>query len=177
MTSSPLAPLYRSMEILSGLALIGIGCIILADVGLRLVASQVPASDDFSGYGLVAVLFLGLAPAYRRGEHIRVGLIIDRIGGRVRHGLETVLLAAALVAIGWATFWCGRMVFDSWRFHDVASGLVAVPLWIPQLSMVVGLAVFAVALAEDLLRALKGGTPSHLAHAAASADDAPTFER
>lgn len=174
---SPLQPLYTAMEILSGLALIGIGGVILTDVLLRFVGRQVPASDDFSGYGLVAVLFLGLAPAYRRGEHIRVGLIVDRLRGRVRHGLEIVLLALAFVAIAWAAFWCGRLAWDSWRFHDVAQGLIAVPLWIPQLAMPLGLGVFAAALLEDLIGALRGGTPSYLAHAAAAAEDAPTFER
>ncbi|MEJ1161156.1 TRAP transporter small permease [Prosthecomicrobium sp. N25] len=177
MTKSPFSPLYVLMEILSGLALIGIAGVILADVGLRFVGGQVPASDDFSGYGLVAVLFLGLAPAYRRGEHIRVGLLVDRLGGPVRHGLEVVLLGLATVGITWAAFWSGRLAYDSWRFHDVAQGLVPVPLWMPQLSMVVGLTVFALALAEDLLRAAKGGTPSHLAQAALAADAAPTFER
>lgn len=174
---SPLQPLYTAMEILSGLALIGMVGIIVTDVSLRVFGGQVPAADDVSGYGLVAVLFLGLAPAYRRGEHIRVGLMVDRLTGRVRHGLEVLLLALGFTAVAWATFWCGRLVWDSWRFHDVAQGLIAIPLWIPQLAMPLGLGTFAIALLEDLIGMLRGATPSYLVHAAASAEDALTFER
>jgi hypothetical protein len=32
--------------------------------------------------------------------------------------------------------WLGRdaFVYDSWTFHEVAQGLIKIPIWIPQLS-------------------------------------------
>ena len=47
-------------------------------------------------------------------------------------------------------------VRESWVFGDVSQGLLAVPLWIPQLSMAVGMVLLAVALVERLLRRLTG---------------------
>ena len=175
--TSPLKPLYAAMEILAGLALIAIGGVILANLVVRLFGRQVPAAEDFSSFALVALLFLGLAPTYRRSDHIRVGLIVDRIGGTPRRLLEIVLLAIAAAGVSWAAWWCAVLAYDSHRFGDVAQGLLAIPLAIPQASMGIGLAVFALALAEDLVLAIAGRTPTSMSGPAAEADAGPAFER
>ena len=42
--------------------------------------------------------------------------------------------------------WCMvGFVLQSWRFHDVSSGIVPVPLWIPQSAMAAGVIVLAIA--------------------------------
>ncbi|KAJ0337123.1 hypothetical protein COL154_014320 [Colletotrichum chrysophilum] len=174
---SPLGLLYAAVEVLAGLSMVAILVLILAGVAFRIDGRQLAGSDDLSGYCLVAVFFLALAPTYRRGEHIRVGMLVNRLTGATRQRVELVLVAVATVCSGWATWWLGRMVYDSWRFNDMAQGLIPVPLWIPQSLMVVGTAILFVALAEDLVRTLPGGKPSYLAHADAEAADTPVFER
>lgn len=173
---SPLEPLYRATAFLAVTALVGIAAIILADVILRQFGGQVKSSDDFAGFALVATGMLGLAPTYRRGDHIRVGLLLDRMTGGARRALEIFCLASGVVAIGWASWWAGRFTYDSWRFHEVSQGLVPVQLWVPQFFMFFGLFVLFVALCEDLVRVLAGRQPSYLANAPAEAE-LPTFER
>lgn len=158
---SPFRSLYATAEILSGLALVSMLVLIATGIVYRLVGSQLPGSDDLSGYGLVALLFLALAPTYRHGEHIRVGLLVERLHGRPRYALELLIQASATLGAGWAGFWLGRMVYDSWRFHSVAQGLLPVPLWIPQTLMVIGMAIFFIALAEDLILYLRRRPPAH----------------
>ncbi|MGL4242478.1 MAG: TRAP transporter small permease [Beijerinckiaceae bacterium] len=170
MTHSPLDPLYRLTAFLAVAALIGIAGIILADVTLRQFGGQIRSSDDFAGFALVATGMLGLAPTYRRGDHIRVGLLIDRLTGGARRIVEIICLAFGVAAIGWASWWTGRFVWDSWRFHEVSQGLVAVPLWIPQFFMFFGLFVLLVAMLEDLIRVLVGQSPSYMANAPAEAE-------
>jgi TRAP-type C4-dicarboxylate transport system permease small subunit len=167
---SPLDPLYRLTAFLAVTALVGIAAIILADVTLRQFGGQIRSSDDFAGFALVATGMLGLAPTYRRGDHIRVGLVIDRLTGGPRRAVEILCLGFGVLAIGWASWWAGRFAFDSWRFHEVSQGLVAVPLWIPQFFMFFGLLVLLVAMLEDLLRVIVGGSPSYMANAPAEAE-------
>jgi TRAP-type C4-dicarboxylate transport system permease small subunit len=174
---SPFSIVYLAMEVLAGLGLISILLLVLVGVVLRFAGHQFAGSDDLSGFCLVAVIFLGLAPTYRRGEHIRVGLVIDRLTGRARRGAELVIVAASLVCTAWATWWIGRMVYDSWRFNDVTQGLLAIPLWIPQFSMVLGAAGLSLALAEDLVNGLRGRTPSHASIAHTDPGETPVFER
>jgi TRAP-type C4-dicarboxylate transport system permease small subunit len=49
-----------------------------------------------------------------------------------------------------------NFVLDSWRFDEVAQGMLAVPLWIPQLSMAIGMALFALMMLDRLLRVTLG---------------------
>ena len=174
---SPLSYLYTAFEVLAGASLVAILLLILAGVAARFAGGQFAGTDDLSGYCLVGVFFLGLAPTYRRGEHIRVGLLIDRLGGRGRRWLEFSLIVAAVIATGWATWWLGRTVYDSWRFDDMALGLLAVPIWIPQLAMCVGAAGLLIALLEDVVRCLRGLQPSHLDNEEAHPDETLVFER
>jgi TRAP-type C4-dicarboxylate transport system permease small subunit len=167
--------LYGLSAALAALSLVAIAAIIVAQVVARALAVQVPSADEFAAYFLVATGFLALGPTYRRGEHIRVGLLIDRFSGGPRRVVESLVLGAAIIAISWATWWTGRMVWDSYRFHELSQGLIPVPLWVPQSAIVIGFAVFLIALVEDFLVALRGGTPSYLA---VKADEqAPQFER
>jgi TRAP-type C4-dicarboxylate transport system permease small subunit len=167
---SPLEPLYRITAFLAVTALIGIAAIILADVILRQFGGQIRSSDDFAGFALVATGMLGLAPTYRRGDHIRVGLIIDRLTGQSRRAVELLCLSFGVLAVGWASWWTGRYALTSYQIHDLSAGLVPVPLWIPQSFMVFGLAVLFIALLEDLFRTLTGRQPSYLANASAETE-------
>jgi TRAP-type C4-dicarboxylate transport system permease small subunit len=160
---SPFDPIYKLTAFLAVVALMSIAGIILADVTLRQFGGQIRSSDDFAGFALAATGFLGLAATYRRGEHIRVGLIVDRATGKRRKAFEFLALGCGIVATAWATWWVGRLVYDSWRFHEVTMGLVAVKLWIPQSALAFGLGVLLLAMVEDFFRLLTGRTPSYLA--------------
>jgi hypothetical protein len=53
------------------------------------------------------------------------------------------------------------MTYDSWRFHDVAQGVVALPLWIPQLGFAGGLAILSIALIDEMVNVIAGNRPSY----------------
>ena len=143
-------------------------------MSLRQFGGQVKSSDDFAGFALVATSILGLAPTYRHGDHIRVGLLIDKLSGAPRRALEILCLGAAFIGVGWATLWIGRFVYDSWRFNELSQGLLAIPLWAPQSAMLIGLGALALALGEDFVRVARGGSASY---AQSVAIELPSFER
>ncbi|QFI66697.1 TRAP transporter small permease [Sinorhizobium alkalisoli] len=175
--TSPFALLYRLAEMLAAISMILILLLVGGGIVLRTAGFQLAGSDDLAAYCLVAIFFLALGPTYRHAEHIRVGLVIDRLPTAARKPLECLLTVLAALCTAWATWWLGRLVYDSHRFGDVAQGLLPVPLWIPQLSMVVGAAILLVALLEDLVRCARGLKPSYLEVSDQTADDQPLFER
>ncbi len=167
--------LYALTTVLAGAALVSIAVIIVVQVVARFLGMQFRGGDDFAGYALAAASLLALGPTYRHGEHIRVGILVERFAGAKRLAIEMIALAIAIVGVAWATYWIFWFVFDSWRFNELSQGLVPVPLWIPQSALLVGLAVLLVALVEDFVRAALGSTPSYLAMK--PSPDAPMFER
>ena len=127
----------------------------------RPLGINVPAGDDFVSWCMAATAFLGLAHTFRSGEMIRVGLLIDRLDGRVRHAVEILALVIGTGFIGFFAWHAARMTYDSFRFHDMSQGVIAVPLWIPQLGYSGGLLILLVAFVAELAHVLAGHLPRY----------------
>ena len=155
--------LYTGSGVLAGVFLVLIAALSLAQICGRMLGFAAYSFDDFAGFCMAASSFLGLAHTYRRNEHIRVALLIDRFAGTTRRALEAVCLAASAFLIGFFAWYAIDMVWTSYAINDVSQGLVPVPLWVPQGGMATGLVIMAIALADDLVAVLAGETPSYLA--------------
>lgn len=153
--------LYLASGITGAIALVGIGVLILVQVVLRQVGGLLPGGDDMTAFTMAACATLPLAYAFRHGAHIRVDLVIGRVRGAARSAMEGgALCLAAMMALlfAWSSV---DLVVDSVAFHEVAQGMLAIPLWLPQSFMAAGTVVFAIALLDDLVVLLTGGVPSY----------------
>jgi TRAP-type C4-dicarboxylate transport system permease small subunit len=127
----------------------------------RQFALNIPAGDDFVSWCMAAMAFLGLAHTFKRGEMIRVGLLLERLHGRAKQVAEIVALGIATIFVLYFTRHATQMAYDSWRFNDMAQGVVALPLWIPQLGFVGGLAILSIALIDEAVNVVRGHRPSY----------------
>lgn len=129
-------------------------------LGLRGLGIMIPSYATFSGYGLAFATFLALGPAIRNGAHIRVTLIQERLPRAVQRPLF-VLIALAGTLVGVLMTWSlGGMAFESFEFGDMSSGLVAIPLWIPQSVLTFGCFTMTVACADLLFEFMFFGRSS-----------------
>ena len=154
--------LYTGSGILAGVFLVLIAALTLAQISGRLLGFAAYSFDDFAGFCMAASSFLGLAHTYRRNEHIRVALVIDRLHGRGRRAMELLCLAASSFLVAFFAWYAVDMTWTSHVINDVSQGLVAVPLWLPQSGMALGLIIMTIALLDDLIIMIAGGTPSYL---------------
>jgi TRAP-type C4-dicarboxylate transport system permease small subunit len=92
---------------------------------------------------------------------IRVGLLIDRLEGRVRHIIEIASLVIGTLCAGFFTWHALRLTIDSWRFNDIAQGVLPVPLWIPQIGYSGGLLILLIAFVDELVHVLRGNIPRY----------------
>lgn len=153
--------LYLGGGVLAALCLAAIGLLILVQIAARWFGVIVPAAEEIAGWLMAATTFLALAYTHRAGGHIRVNLVIRSLHPKARRWQEALVIAIALafaVALAHAAF---ALVHESWRYGDLASGHLAVPLWIPQLPMALGIALLALALADDLVTTLAGRQPGY----------------
>ncbi len=86
--------LYDGAAWLAGLALVGVLLMVLLSIVSRQLHFHVPGTDAYAGYLMAAAGFLALAHTFKRGEHIRVTLLLARLGGGWRRALEIWSLAA-----------------------------------------------------------------------------------
>jgi len=148
--------LYDAAGYLAAFFMVGILLMVLASVVGRLVGFNLRGSDAYAGYSMAAASFLALAHTLKRGEHIRVTLLMVRFGGRLRRPLEIWSHLAGAVFCAALAWFSVRLVWQSRAFNDVSQGTDATPLWIPQVAMAVGATLLLIAILDDLVLVLRG---------------------
>jgi TRAP-type C4-dicarboxylate transport system permease small subunit len=106
---------------------------------------------------MLASAFLAMASTFGRGEHIRVTLFLQRLKGGARRIAELWCLALAVLLSGYLAWFSVRLCYVSWQLNDLSTGLIAIPLWIPQLGMAAGAVVLVIAVVEQLIVVASGG--------------------
>ena len=147
--------LYDAAAYAAAFFMVGVLAMVLASVVGRLVGFNLRGSDAYAGYCMAAASFLALAHTLKRGEHIRVMLLLERFEGRLRRPLEIWShLSGAFFSGGLAVF-SVRLAWQSHAYHDISQGNDATPLWIPQLAMAAGCIVLLIAMVDDFIRLLR----------------------
>jgi len=138
----------------------------LADKVAKLVSGAplgllLPSYAEFAGYFLAAASFLALASTLRAGGHIRVNLLIRRFAPRTRRWVEVWCCTVATVLSGYFCYQTLLLTRDSWDYGDLSYGLIAIPIWIPQSAVSLGLVILTVALLDELQWVLRGQPPCY----------------
>jgi len=152
--------LYDGCAYLAGLFLVLILIFTLLGIAGGVFDFYVRGTDAYAGYCMAAASFLALAHTFRKGEHIRVTLIIQQLVGRRRRWLELACLAVAAVLAGLFAGYATKMVWWSYVFTDVSASNDRTPLWIPQIGMALGSFVLFVALLDEILQVAAGKDPA-----------------
>lgn len=154
--------LYAAAATLAAACIAAIFALMLyASLG-RELGWRVGTVNDLVSWLTAAAAFLAMAQAFRNGDFVRVTLLLERLGPRLRRIFETVSLAVAALAIAYLAWWAARFAWESYRFGDMAGGLLVIPIWIPQTSFVVGAALFFVAVVDELVLVLRGAKPTYV---------------
>jgi TRAP-type C4-dicarboxylate transport system permease small subunit len=144
-----------------GAACIALICVLMVAQSLgRQFGVPTGAINDLVAWLCAAAAFLTMAPAFKHGDFVRVTLVLEKVAAPTRRRLELVCLACAMVAVGYLAFWACRFTYESWQFNELAQGLWAVPIWIPQLSFALGSLLFLVAVVDEFVIVLRGGLPT-----------------
>jgi TRAP-type C4-dicarboxylate transport system permease small subunit len=148
--------LYDGAAALAALCMVLLLCMVMLGIAGRALHFHLPGTDAYAGYLMAAAGFMALAHTLKRGEHIRVTLLLNHLRGRARRGLELWALAAASGLAGLLAFYSARLVWQSHAFQDISTGNDATPLWLPQLGMAIGTGVLLIALLDELVLEWRG---------------------
>ncbi|MFD1910602.1 TRAP transporter small permease [Halodurantibacterium flavum] len=131
---------------------------VLVALGQPRLGLSVPSLAEIGGYLSGVAAFLALGPALRSASHIRVTLVLRAFGPR---GDRIATALVLLVALGLALFMVramGAQALTSYQRGSMSYGMLPVSLWIPQGLMVLGLAIFVLALLDELVTLIRRGT-------------------
>jgi TRAP-type C4-dicarboxylate transport system permease small subunit len=153
--------LYSASGALAAVCLASICVLMLAQAFGREVGLLIRGADDITAWLCAASAFFALGHTFRHGELVRVGLLVDMLKPGPRRIAEIIALAATALFVGYMAWAATRFVYDSWQFKEVAQGLIRIPIWIPQMSFVLGVLIFLLAVLDELVAVLRGQKPAY----------------
>jgi TRAP-type C4-dicarboxylate transport system permease small subunit len=109
-------------------------------------------ADEYSAYGLAAIIFLGAGYCLKEKGHIRITLILGFLPAtfsRVITFLATLITTAFMGYLWWYLF---KMVKSTIRYESTSGTLTNTPIWIPQAVMLIGAGVFFIQLAATSIK-------------------------
>jgi TRAP-type C4-dicarboxylate transport system permease small subunit len=122
----------------------------------RYVSLNFRGTDMYAGYCMAGAGFLALAHTLKKGEHIRVTLLVNNLKGKSKRALELWCLAVAVFLAGLFAVYSIKLSYQSWTFHDISTGNDATPLWMPQIGMALGAIVFFIAFVDEFVLEVLG---------------------
>ncbi len=148
--------LYRWAGYVAAVFLILILCFVSMQMISRWVGEVVVGGPDFTGYCMAAASFLALPYALNSGSHIRVNLLLNALGRFRRFGEIWCWAVASYLTYLFARY-AIKLTYESYRFNDISQGQDAWPIWIPQMSMVIGTVLLAICAFDNLISTLFTG--------------------
>jgi TRAP-type C4-dicarboxylate transport system permease small subunit len=150
---------YKFCAFLACLCVLGILGSVILQVVARFAQFTFDATE-ISGFFLAAASFLGLAYTFKAGAHIRMTAVISKATGARKRNIELFCTGLSTIAMVYFTTYTVDMMLDSLMIGDKSPGLMAVPFWIPQISMVIGLLGLTIAFADEFVCVLYGKDPN-----------------
>ncbi|MFC1505069.1 TRAP transporter small permease subunit [Thermodesulfobacteriota bacterium] len=112
-------------------------------------------ADEYSAYGLAAIIFLGAGYCLKEKGHIRITLVLGFLPERMARVITCLATAIATAFMGYLWWYLYRMVNATWRYNSTSGTLTNTPLWIPQTLMLIGAAGFLLQLLATTVKTFR----------------------
>ena len=103
-------------------------------------------ADEYSGYFYLAAIFLGLAYTFNEEGHIRISIVTSRLSSSIKRWVDIFAGVMALSILLFALYYSWHFMMESKEMEMLSEGVSETPLYLTQIPLVVGLALFALAL-------------------------------
>lgn len=101
-------------------------------------------ADEYSAYGLAAIIFLGSGYCLKEKGHIRITLVLGILPNKVARWITSLATLTTTIFMGYLWWRLFKMVASTIRYQSTSGTLTNTPLWIPQTLMLIGAACFMI---------------------------------
>lgn len=161
--------IYSGSLFLAGIFLVGMAVLMISESVMRKGGSYIPGAGELVGWFCAASGFLALPATFKRGDMVRVGMLLDLLKPRVRRIVLLVNLCVASVFTAYMIWAVSIYIWDGWRSEELTQGMLAVPVWIPQISFLFGVVLLMIAIIDEIVVHLQA--PAESLHADRAAAD------
>ena len=102
--------------------------------------------DEYSAYGLAAIIFMGAGYCLKEKGHIRITLVLGFLPQKLSRAIAFLATGITTIFMGYLWWYLFKMVSATFRYNSTSGTLTNTPLWIPQTMMLIGAACFLIQL-------------------------------
>ncbi|WP_456391790.1 TRAP transporter small permease subunit [Nitratifractor sp.] len=141
---------------LASLLVLALTGLIVAEIVMRSFFDRsTMIADEYSGYLYLAMVFIALGYTFKEDGHIRITLLTSRLSPEGQRRVDIFAASVLLAVLGFILYHSIRMVLDAYRFNMVSETVSETPIWLTQLPIPVGIALFILAALAYLLRRIR----------------------
>ena len=63
--------------------------------------------------------------------------------------------------VAFFAYYAVKMNYESFKFKDMSQGVIAIPMWIPQIGYSTGLVILLIAFVDELIHVVRGNLPRY----------------
>jgi len=120
-----------------------VGLIMVEIIGRSFFDYSTMLADEYSGYFYLALVFLGFAYTFDEEGHIRISIITSRLQDSAKRWVDIVAGVMTLAILLFALYYSWDFMMESHEMEMLSEGVSETPLYLTQIPIVVGLALFA----------------------------------
>ena len=149
--------LTSACGVVAAFCLAGIFVLIMMEVGARnFLGTSVDFSWDYASYLMGAVFMLASGAALHSGAHVRVTVAREPLSPPGRRRIDLAAAIVGLAVIGILLWSICSMAWLNAERGSTSATVVRTPLWIPQVVMAFGAAVFFLQMVAQIIRLFSG---------------------
>jgi TRAP-type C4-dicarboxylate transport system permease small subunit len=154
--------LFGASGAIAALFVFTIFAVMIITSSMRMLGFNTGGSEDVVSWLTAAAAFFGMGHAFKHGDFVRVELLISKMSPGRRRFFEIITLSFGSLFTGYVAWSVCAYVWQIFKFNDLSQGLIVVPMWIPQLSIVIGSLLLFLAFIDELFRVIAGQKPSYV---------------
>ena len=127
-----------------------ISCVMMAQIIARNVVNSMTWPEEFSRYCYIWTVFLSLGYTIKKGNMLKVGIIMDLLPQKVRRTIE-ILVNIIILAVFVVFFRYSITYTNILRTTGQLSPAMHIPMWIMYLSTIIGFGLASVRTAQEIV--------------------------
>jgi C4-dicarboxylate transporter DctQ subunit len=134
--------------------LAAISCVMMAQIIARTFATSMPWPEEFSRYCYIWTVFLSLGYTIRKGNMLRVGILMDLLPNRLRKSIEIVvniiMLVIFVILFRYSIVYTGKI-----KATGQFSPAMHIPMWIMYMSTIIGFGLAVLRMIQEIISGFK----------------------
>jgi len=145
--------LYLYAVYIAAFALLMILLIIVYNMVARWTGNTAVGATAYAGYAMATSAFFAMAYTLNQDGHIRVKMLLSKLGKYRKWGERWCYGMGSLISI-YYFYYAARGAHFSYILNDISQQDDAWPMWIPQMAMVIGTLILAIAFVDRLYQVI-----------------------